>query len=99
MSHSASDLKRLTNLYLFRENHRYLVSTKQFRDSTADNSKEPYQLVSMFLERIPRRLSQVEQVGFSDALHIYDSSLNGFRTLFAKVGPFAIQEDMIGFSR
>ena len=52
----------------------------------------------MFVERIPFRLSNVDNIPYPDVLHLYDACLNGFPQLTNEVGYFSIDEDQIGIN-
>jgi hypothetical protein len=56
-------------------------------------------LESVFLERIPFRLSNVKDIPFPDVLHVYKQSLEGFDQLSSKAGYFPVDEDQIGINR
>lgn len=53
---------------------------------------------SLYLERIPIRLEDVEHVPYPDYLHIFDVALKGFAQLARWVGYFPIDEGMVGIN-
>ncbi len=55
-------------------------------------------LGSIFLERIPVRLSNVSDLPSPDVLHVNKQALEGFGVLSQDVGFFGITEDHIGFN-
>ncbi len=55
-------------------------------------------LESIFLERIPFRLSNVKDIPFPDVLHVYKQSLDGYAQLSSKAGYFPVDEDQIGIN-
>lgn len=50
----------------------------------------------MFVEKIPLRLSNVEDIPYPDVIHLYDACLNGFSQLTTVIGFFPVDEDFIG---
>jgi len=53
---------------------------------------------SIFVERVPFRLSNVKDIPYPDVLHLYDSTINGFQQLTQVVPYFRIDEDQIGIN-
>jgi hypothetical protein len=51
---------------------------------------------SLYLERIPIRLLDLEHIPYPDFLHLYDSCLKGFAQLARCAGCFLVDEAMIG---
>jgi hypothetical protein len=54
---------------------------------------------SIYLERIPVRLSQINEIPFPDVLHLYHQAFRGFAKLFDKVGYFEPTESLIGVNQ
>jgi hypothetical protein len=48
------------------------------------------------VERIPLRLSNIEDIPFPDVLHLLDHCLQGFKVLSGVVGFFHVDEDQVG---
>ena len=55
-------------------------------------------LGNIFVEQIPLRLSNMEDIPYPDSLHLYDATINGFGQLASEVNPFRIDEDQIGIN-
>ena len=51
---------------------------------------------NIFVEQIPLRLSNMEDIPYPDSLHLYDATIHGFEQLAAVAMPFRIDEDQIG---
>jgi hypothetical protein len=47
---------------------------------------------NIYIENIVLKLSQIDQIPFSDILHLYQQSLVGFQILFETYGPFSVSE-------
>lgn len=52
--------------------------------------------MSIFVEKIPVRLSDINSVPFPDVLHLYEAGFRGFGELYGKVGYFQVSEEMVG---
>jgi hypothetical protein len=71
-------------LSAYRENGQYLCSGSD--------------LVRVRTERIPYRLSDVQNISHGEILLILQEALVGFKTIFERHGPVWIDENMIGFT-
>ncbi len=50
----------------------------------------------MIIEKIPLRMSNIQDIPYPDVLHLLDVCIRGYRQLSDKVGFFAVDEDQIG---
>jgi hypothetical protein len=75
-----------------------LVSAYYFQSYPNDNFCSAVGRHSIFLERIPIRLEDVEHVPYPDYLHLFDAALKGYAQLARCVGFFPVEEAMIGIN-
>ena len=54
--------------------------------------------MTIFLERIPLRLNEINDLQYPDTLHLVHSSLKGFQKLYKLFGNFSINENCIGIN-
>ena len=67
-----------------------------------ERSKSMCQNVStftVFTEYIPYRLSDVKNLNHGQGIYVLSEALAGFAELYGRVGPFQINEDLIGFNQ
>ncbi len=50
----------------------------------------------MLIEKIPLRMSNIQDIPYPDVLHLLDACIRGYRQLSNKVGFFNVDEDQIG---
>lgn len=51
------------------------------------------------MERISKRLSDLNEIPYPDVLHLYSQAFRGFELMLRQVGPFNVTEDMIGVNK
>lgn len=76
-----------------------LVASRFFREETQRDMCSTFYKGSVYLERIPVRLAQINEIPFPDVLHLYHQAFRGFSKLFDKVGYFDPTEGMIGINQ
>ena len=64
----------------------------------AESLKDPYQHIAVITERIPHRLANAPQLTYPETLYVLDRALEGYETAYQKVGPFRVNDQMIGFN-
>lgn len=50
----------------------------------------------VLIEKIPLRMSNIQDIPYPDVLHLLDACIRGYRQLSNKVGFFNVDEDQIG---
>lgn len=98
MAQSTQDFNRLRNLFEFRRDSHVLVATRFFLDAAKRELCGNHHLVSMYVEKIPVRLSQLRDLPYPEILHLYSNIIAGFREIYRKVGYFPIDESMVGIN-
>lgn len=66
--------------------------------NTLQTLQDPYEHLAVITERIPHRLSQAPQLTYAESLYVLDRALEGYETAYHKVGPFRVNDNMIGFN-
>ena len=51
---------------------------------------------NIFLERIPIRLSDINEIPYPDILHFYSQCFKGFGLLYSLFGCFDVTEELVG---
>lgn len=52
--------------------------------------------MKVIIEKIPLRMSNIQDIPYPDVLHLLDVCIRGYRQLANKVGFFGVDEDQIG---
>lgn len=74
-------------------------TAEQKKDAqTAQSLKDPYTHMAVITERIPHRLAGAPQLTYPESLYVLDRALEGYETAYHKVGPFRVNDQMIGFN-
>jgi hypothetical protein len=55
--------------------------------------------MTVFTEYIPFRLSDVKMLSHGQGIYVLSEALAGFAELYGRVGPFQINENLIGFNQ
>lgn len=85
-------------VYQLRKTNPYLVNAVFVKDSTVEDICARFYQLTLYIEYIPVRLSDVSDIPYPDALHLIESCLRGFAVLYKKGGYFKIEEDLVGFN-
>lgn len=86
------DWQRSFNL---RFNSPTLVSSVFFKDETTSELCAKYYKGNLYLERVPLRLSDIDEIPYPDVLHLYAQCFKGYAELYDAMGYFDIIEEMI----
>jgi len=86
-------------LFQFRSDSDTLVASRFFREESQRDMCSTYYKGSVYLERIPVRLSQIKEIPFPDVLHLYHQAFRAFAKLYDKVGYFEPTEGLIGVNQ
>lgn len=89
-SGSEADLKYFRDVFEFRYEREHLVSSLYFKQNTRQELCSTFYSGSLFLERIPLRLSEINDLPYPDNLHLANSCLRGFKELYDRVGSFTV---------
>lgn len=54
------------------------------------------EVVRVKTERIPYRLSEIQNISLAETFYILQETLVGFKTIFEKYGPIRIDDNMVG---
>ena len=95
---SEVEFQREKQVYLFRKNNPYIVSTKHFLDNSVEDFCSTSYRVALFIEYIPLRLSNIKDIPYPDSLHLIETCLRGFALLYEKGGYFRVEENLIGIN-
>ena len=85
-------------VYHFRKNNPYLVNTIFIEDNTVEDICSKHYQITLYLEHIPLRLSNIKDIPYPDSLHLIETCLKGFSLLYEKGGYFRVEEDLIGIN-
>ena len=98
VSSSDQEFQFEVDSYRFRLNSPFLVATRHLkREVQRDLCGSIFKGV-IYIERVPLRLSKINEIPFPDVLHLYAQAFRGFELLRQQAGPFNVTEDMIGIN-
>lgn len=67
-------------------------------DNTVEDICSKHYQITLYIEHIPLRLSNVKDIPYPDSLHLIETCLKGFALLYEKGGYFRVEEDLIGIN-
>lgn len=91
-------MKHERKMYELRRRNPLLVSAYYFESKVTEEFCSSHYKQSLYLERIPIRLMDVEHIPYPDCLHLYEVCLKGFAQLARTAGCFLVDESMIGIN-
>jgi hypothetical protein len=75
-------------MFEYRLDSDILVASKFFREESQRDMCSTFYKGNVYLEHIPVRLNQINEIPYPDVLHVYHQAFRGFAKLFDKVGYF-----------
>ena len=95
-SGSNEDYQKHAKMFEHRRGHPQLVAGYYLKEENGESFCATKHQHRLFIEEIPIRLSDIEDVPFPDNLHLYSQCLGGLRELASSVGCFEVMEECIG---
>lgn len=96
---SLSEFQRYLEFFQWREREDCLVNAKYLNYKHGSDFCSSSYTAHVYLERIPVRLSDIQDIPFPDNLYLLLSALEGFEKLYRVVGYFRPTEDLICMDR
>lgn len=97
--HSLPEFQRYLEFFQWREREDCIVNTKYLNYELGRDFCNTSYTARVYVERIPVRLSDIEDIPFPENLYLLLSALDGLEKLYRSVGYFRPTEDLVCMDR